>query len=178
MRLIQTLLSLAAAASFVAATTGTALAGPTTTAVTDTRVVNTVSQPIPVRDASWQVWRWKVSGALPLGNGAMDAYIGAFYTVPAGKRLLIEQGSIGCGLAGTTPMAVSLGVAPLANYNDEYGYSIAVLSDMGGGQMRGGGSIQVAANAGDVVFMRVMRTNSSFYVSCTGTLAGRLIDVL
>jgi hypothetical protein len=175
MRLSHTLYLLATASLFAAAP-GAAVAGPTTTA-TDSRIVNTVQQPVPIRDASWQVWRAKGGLTMQVSAGAQNVYMGDFYTVPVGKRLVVEQGSLNCGMNGPTPLSFSVGVAPLANYADEYSYNIAVAVDMGSGYYRGTGSVQVAANAGDVVFMRVMRTTSGYSGTCNGALSGRLIDV-
>jgi hypothetical protein len=65
---------------------------------------------------------------------AGDFYGTNGYTVPPGKRLIVEQVSLHCGMTGTTPFMLLVGVAPLANYANEYSLVAGPATDLGGGQ--------------------------------------------
>lgn len=160
----------AALATFCSAS---ALAG----AATQTHIVNTVQQAVPVRDVSWQTWRLKGNSTLQAGAVAGDFYGTGSYTVPPGKRLIIEQVSLHCGMTGATPFVLQVGVAPLANYGGEFTTVAGPATDLGGGQYRGGAQVTVTADAGDVVFGRIVRGSYSYTGLCTQTLSGRLYDV-
>jgi hypothetical protein len=154
-----------------------ALAG-TVSGPTQTQIVNSVQQAVPVRDVSWQTWRLKGNSTLQSGAVAGDFYGTGSYTVPPGKRLIIEQVSLHCGMTGATPFVLQVGVAPQANYSGEFTTVAGPAIDLGGGQYRGGAMVSVAADAGDVVFGRIVRGSYSYTGMCTQTLSGRLYDVL
>ncbi|WIT12021.1 hypothetical protein PFX98_00015 [Paucibacter sediminis] len=167
-------LALSSAAALLAAFCSTsAFAG----AATQTQIVNTVQQAVPVRDVSWQTWRLKGNSTLQAGAVAGDFMGTGNYTVPPGKRLVVEHVSLHCGMTGATPFMLQVAVAPLANYAGEYTTVAGPATDLGGGQYRGGAMVSVTADAGDVVFGRIVRGSYSYTGLCTQTLSGRLYDV-
>lgn len=147
------------------------------TGPTQTQIVNTAQQAVPVRDVSWQPWRLKGNSTLQSGAVVGDFPGTGSYTVPPGKRLIVEHASLHCAMTGTTPFVMLVAVAPQANAMNDFATMAGVATDIGNGQSRGGARVLVEADAGDVVVGRIVRGNTSNVGSCTQTLSGRLIDM-
>ena len=173
-KLCKTLAAVAAIATAVAAHSG-----PTgTTAPTQVTVMNPNSAPVPVKAAVGAPFVRTFNLVIPAAD--YNKFVWDTWTVPAGKRAVIEHVSTLCGNSApvtATQFAVQLGW----NEPNSIGSSAHYLD--GTSRIYGGSSTWIASQAlrfhlpaGGILSMVAMKSDTASSANCYMTVSGLITD--